>query len=89
MSQLTLDSEQKSIPIKRKNPSKDLHPVELKLYNYLRKIGPRTEIEIRRNPAFDTVSDIGRALRRLRSHDPPYVEARAQREGPQKWEAVL
>ena len=78
-----------TIPIKRKNPDKDLTPTELKLYNYLRKVGPRTEIQIRKHPAFDNIADIGRALRRLRAHELPYVDSIPQREGPQKWIAML
>lgn len=86
MSQLTLTGE--AIKILICVPKRDLSPVELKIYNFLLRLGPKTEIEIRRNPAFDDIADIGRALRRMRKMDPPYVASRPQKEGPQKWMIV-
>ena len=92
MSQLTLEGE--TIEILPANPKKDLSPAELKLYNYLLRMGPKTEIEIRRNPAFDNVADIGRALRRMRSRTDangrkdPYVDSVEMRKGPIKWMVI-
>lgn len=82
------------IPLFPKNLSKDLTETELKIYKYLFKLGPKTEIEIRNNPAFHGILDIGRALRRIRSIKDPntkrpvYIRSVKQREGPQKWEAL-
>ena len=83
MSQLTLTGDKIDLTVS--NPEKDLSPVELKIYNYLLRMGPKSEVEIRRNPAFDDIADIGRALRRMRARSPPYVGALPHRDGPQKW----
>jgi len=83
------------VPIFRKNIKKDLTPTEIRIYEFLLKLGPKTEIEIRNHPAFHKILDIGRALRRLRSikdpvtRKPVYVRSLKQREGPQKWEALI
>ena len=80
------------IPIAKKNPDTQLSPVELKIYNFL-KLGPKTEKQISIHPAFHDISDVGRALRRMRevrdpvTNRPLYVESYSQRKGPQLWEA--
>ena len=87
MSQLTLEGE--ALKVSPYNPDKDLSPVELKIYNYLFRLGPKTEIEIRRNPTFDDIADIGRALRRMRSREKKYVDSiPGDRGKPQKWMVV-
>ncbi len=81
------------IPIRKKNPAKELTPTERKIYNYLRRLGPLTEKQISIQPAFHNISDVGRALRKMReirdpvTDRPIYVEAYSQRNGPQLWEA--
>ena len=81
------------IEIKKKNPSRELTPTQLKIYNYLKKLGPKTEKQISIHPAFHNISDIGRTLRKMReirdpvTERPIYVEAYSQRNGPQLWEA--
>ena len=82
------------IEIVKKNPSKDLTPAQRKIYNYLKGIGrPKTEKEISILPAFHDISDVGRALRKMREYKDPvtgrplYVESYSQRNGPQLWEA--
>jgi len=83
-----------TIPIRKKNPTKELTPTEQKILNYL-KLGPKTEKQISIHPAFHDISDVGRALRRIRSirdpvtNRPLYVESYSQRKGPQLWEARL
>ena len=80
------------IPIREKNPTKELTPTERKILNFL-KLGPKTEKQISIHPAFHDVSDVGRALRKMReirdpvTDRPIYVEAYSQRNGPQLWEA--
>lgn len=82
-----------TIPIRKKNPAKELTPTERKIYNYLRRLGPLTEKQISIQPAFHNISDVGRALRKMReirdpiTNRPIYVEAYSQRKGPQLWEA--
>ncbi len=82
------------IPIREKNPTKELTPTERKILNFL-KLGPKTEKQISIHPAFHDVSDVGRALRKMReirdpiSNRPIYVESYPQRKGPQLWEARL
>jgi len=85
MAQLTLTGNK--LPLIIKDPNKELSPIQIKIYKYISKIGPRTEIEIRNHPAFKEVLDIGRALRKMREKG--YVRSRKQREGPQLWEAIL
>ena len=81
-----------NIPIRKKNPTKELTSVERRIYNFL-KLGPKTEKQISIHPAFHDVSDVGRALRRMReirdpvTERPIYVESYSQRNGPQLWEA--
>ena len=80
------------IPVTKKTPTKDLTPAERKIYNFL-KLGPKTEKQISIHPAFHDISDVGRALRRMReirdqvTNRPLYVESYSQRNGPQLWEA--
>ena len=99
MSQLTLDSEPKEIPIKYKNPKKDLSANQYKLYCLVRDSGPKTLQEIQRSlyirpiKGLEKVSDIERMLRRIRDHKdslgkPLYLRAVPQMRGYQKWEAV-
>ena len=76
------------IPIEKTKPDKELQPAELKIYNYLLRMGPKTEVEIRKNPAFDDIADIGRALRRMRGRKDPYVDSVKMREGPIKWMVI-
>jgi len=94
-----LDPEPKSIPIKRKNPKKDLSENQYKLYCLIRDNGPKTLQEIQRylytHPVkgLEKVSDIERMLRRIRDHKdnlkkPLYLRAVSQMRGNQKWEAV-
>jgi len=81
------------LPPNLKNPSKDLTPAQRKIYNYLRRLGPLTEKHISIQPAFHDISDVGRALRKMREIEDPvtrrplYVESYSQRNGPQLWEA--
>ena len=80
------------LPPNLKNPSKDLTPAQRKIYNYLRRLGPLTEKHISIQPAFHDISDVGRALRKMREIKDPigrplYVESYSQRNGPQLWEA--
>ena len=83
MAQLTLEGEEIKLTVA--NPKKDLTPTELKIYNYLLRFGPKSEIQMRKHPALDDIADIGRALRRMRAMHPPYVDALPAREGPQRW----
>ena len=83
MSQLTLNGE--PIKLQPANPKRDLSPVELKIYNYLNRFGPKSEVQMRKVPLFDDVADIGRALRRMRAMKPPYVDAIPAQKGPQHW----
>lgn len=83
MAQLTLNGE--PIKIHPANPKKDLTPVELKIYNYLHRFGPKSVVQMRKNPLFDDIADIGRALRRMRAMHPPYVDAIPAQKGPQHW----
>ena len=80
------------LPPNLKNPSKDLTPAQRKIYNYLRRLGPLTEKHISIQPAFHDISDVGRALRKMREIKDPigrpiYVESYSQRNAPQLWEA--
>ena len=81
------------IVITKKSPNTELTPSERKIYNYLRRLGPKTEKQISIQPAFHDISDVGRALRRMReikdpvTNRPLYVESYSQRNGPQLWEA--
>jgi len=83
--QLTLTGDK--LPIIIKDPNKDLSVVEQKIYRFIFKLGPKTELEIRNHPGFHEILDIGRALRRMRSKG--FVKSRKQRDGPQLWEAIL
>ena len=82
------------IPVTKKNPTKQLTPAERKIYNFLRRIGPKTEKQISIHPAFHDISDVGRALRKMReirdpvTNKPLYVDSYPQRKGPQKWGAA-
>lgn len=73
------------IKIQPANPKRDLTPAQLKIYNYLNRFGPKSEVQMRKNPLFDDVADIGRALRRMRAMEPPYVDAIPAQKGPQHW----
>jgi len=84
MSQLTLNGDK--LPVIIKDPNRDLSPIMLKIYRYISKVGPRTEIEIRSHPAFKEILDVGRALRKMREKG--FVRSRKQRDGPQLWEAI-
>jgi len=81
------------IPVTKKNPTKQLTPAERKIYNFLRRMGPKTEKQISIHPAFHDISDVGRALRNMREIRDPvtnrslYVESYSQRNGPQLWDA--
>jgi len=74
-----------TIKLQPANPKRDLSPVELKIYNYLLRFGPKSEVQMRKIPVFDDVADIGRALRRMRAMHPPYVDAIPAQKGPQHW----
>ena len=81
------------IEITKKSPNTQLTPAQRKIYNYLRRLGPKTEKQISIQPAFHDISDVGRALRKMREIKDPvtdrplYVESYSQRNGPQLWEA--
>jgi len=85
MAQLTLEGDK--LPLIIKDPNKELSPVQKKIYYYISKVGPRTEIEVRNHPAFKEILDVGRALRKMREKG--YVRSRPQRgKSPQLWEAI-
>ena len=81
MSQLTLDGA--SIPLKSREPKRDLTPAELRLWNFLRGVGPRTEKQI--HSKFLDLSTVGNKLRSMRKKG--YVDNIKQRDEPQLWRA--
>ena len=81
MSQLTLDGA--SIPITAREPKSDLSNNQLRIWNFLRGVGPRTEKEIQNK--FPDMTTVGNRLRELRKKG--YARSNPQRDGPQLWEA--
>jgi len=67
------------------DPERDLTPQQLKIYKYLLKFGPKSEIEMRKKSHFDDIADITRPLRKMREMEPPYVDAIIAQKGPQRW----
>jgi len=84
VSQLTLTDEP-PIPIKRKNPEKDLSPLQYKLWIHLLKLGDKTTAGIRNHPTFHQYSTIDRRLREMRD---TYVRRIDRRGKPPLWRAI-
>ena len=83
MSQLTLDSEPRRIPVSRTR--KPLSPIEKKVYSVVRRSHKGyTEKELTRITALDDVGDIGRTLRKLREFG--WVRSEGK---PPRYEAIL
>lgn len=83
MSQLTLEGV--SIPIKAREPKRDLTPVQLKIWNFLRGVGPKTRKEIHNHPAFHDIATIGNRLRELKVLK--YVEVVGRKDRSKLWRA--
>jgi len=83
ISQLTLTGDK--IPIPDRNPERELTPAEIQIYNFLLKIGPRTEKQIHLHPAFTKYATIGNKLRSMRQKG--YLDNIQQRDKPQLWRA--
>ena len=84
MSQLTLDGA--SIPIKARDPEKELTKAEYEVWYTLKKLGPKTEKELHLHISLKKYSTMGNKLRNIRKKG--YADNIQQRDKPQLWRAI-